>query len=256
MANLVKPNQKDLAAARYKNARIYLLLVAFFSAFNVLFLFQGVDRFYIISAVIPFMGTLYWQLYPGTGLAAAALAVCVIYLLLLVLSWVFSKNKPGWLIAGCILYALDLIPVFFVYQSTRERTFLVSLVFHGLLIGMIIYGIFCRVRLHNGAADFVQIREEIPVRGSALRRADMEAKARILLKAEFEGHLVLYRRVKKVNELVIDNYVYDEIELGIEPAHSLSARIDGKLYEVGYDGRTLSYFSVDGVRKAQKTRWY
>ena len=121
---------------------------------------------------------------------------------------------------------------------------------------MIIYGILCRVRLHNGAADFVQIPEENPVRGSALRRADMEAKARILLKAEFEGHLVLYRRVKKVNELVIDNYVYDEIELGIEPAHSLSARIDGKLYEVGYDGRTLSYFSVDGVRKAQKTRWY
>jgi hypothetical protein len=98
--------------------------------------------------------------------------------------------------------------------------------------------------------------EELPARGTALRRADMEQKHRILLKAEFEGHTVVYRRVKKVNELVIDGFVYDEMELGIEPAHSLSARIDGKLYEVGYDGKSSSYFNVDGTRKAKKTRWY
>ena len=255
MGKLIKPSQKDLVKARYNNARVYLLMVLMCSVFNVTFLFMDVDRFYLVSTVIPYMSVIFWELLSGTVFAYGALAVGLVYLLLLVLCWAMSKHKPGWLIAGTVLYALDMIPVFLMYRSTQERVFLVSLVFHVILIGMLVYGILCRRRQDSGAMMQTE-PEELPARGTALRRADMEQKHRILLQAEFEGHAVVYRRVKKVNELVIDGFVYDEMELGIEPAHSLSARIDGKLYEVGYDGKSSSYFNVDGTQKAKKTRWY
>ena len=256
MAKLVKPSRKDIAEARYKNARIYLLMVTVISVINVIFFLMGVDRFYLVSTVIPYMAVLFRDMYAGTTLAWIALAVGLIYLSLMVLFWVLSRRNPGWLIAGSALYALDMIPVVMMYRVSGERVFLVSLVLHCVLLAIIAHGIISRYRLNNGSEALGEVPEDIPARGVGLRRADMEVKARILLQAEFDNHRILYRRVKKVNELVIDNYVYDEIELGIEPAHSLSARIDGKLYEVGYDGKTLSYFTVDGVRKAQKTRWY
>ena len=254
MAQLVKPSKKDLAEARYKSARIYLLMVIMCTAFNVGFLFVESDTFYLASAVIPYMAMIFREIFVGTVLAPIALAIGAIYLGLLVLCWALSKRKSGWMIAACVVYGLDLAAVALMYFAERESLFLVSMIFHAILIGLMVYGIICRKRKDTGAvADEPEVP---PVRGVALRRADMEIKSRTLLKAEFEGHTVIYRRVKKVNELVIDGFVYDEIELGIEPAHSLSARIDGKLYEVGYDGRNNSYFSVDGSRQAQKVRWY
>ena len=47
MAQLVKPSKKDLAEARYKSARIYLLMVIMCTAFNVGFLFVESDTFYL-----------------------------------------------------------------------------------------------------------------------------------------------------------------------------------------------------------------
>ena len=255
MGKLIKPSQKDLVKARYNNARVYLLMVLMCSVINVTFLFMDVDRFYLVSTVIPYMSVIFWELLSGTVFAYGALAVGLVYLLLLVLCWAMSKHKPGWLIAGTVLYVLDMILVFLMYLVTKEPMFRGSALLHGILTGMLIYGILSRRRQDSGAMMQTE-PEELPARGTALRRADMEQKHRILLKAEFEGHTVVYRRVKKVNELVIDGFVYDEMELGIEPAHSLSARIDGKLYEVGYDGKSLSYFNVDGTQKAKKTRWY
>ena len=256
MGKLIKPSQKDLVKARYNNARVYLLMVLMCSVINVTFLFMDVDRFYLVSTVIPYMSVIFWELLSGTVFAYGALAVGLVYLLLLVLCWALSKYKPGWLIAGTVLYVLDMILVFLMYLATKEPMFRGSALLHGILTGMLVYGILCRRRQDSGAMMPAEEAEELPARGTALRRADLEVKHRILLKAEFEGHTVVYRRVKKVNELVIDGFVYDEIELGIEPAHSLSARIDGKLYEVGYDGKSSSYFNVDGTQKAKKTRWY
>ena len=254
MGKLIKPSKKDVAEARYKGARIYLLMVIMCTTFNVGFLFLEIDAFYLASAVIPYVAMIFREIFVGTVLAPIALAIGAIYLALLVLCWALSKHKPGWMIAACVVYGLDLAAVALMYFTEREPLFLGSMIFHTILIGLMVYGIICRKR--KDTDEVSEEPETPPVRGVALRRADMEIKSRTLLKAEFEGHTVVYRRVKKVNELVIDGFVYDEMELGIEPAHSLSARIDGKLYEVGYDGKSLSYFNVDGSQKAKKTRWY
>lgn len=254
MGKLIKPSKKDVAEARYKGARIYLLMVIMCTTFNVGFLFLEINAFYLASAAIPYVAMIFREIFVGTVLAPIAMAIGAIYLGLLVLCWALSKHKPGWMIAACVVYGLDLAAVALMYFTEREPLFLGSMIFHAILIGLMVYGIICRKR--KDTDEVSEEPETPPVRGVALRRADMEIKSRTLLKAEFEGHTVVYRRVKKVNELVIDGYVYDEMELGIEPAHSLSARIDGKLYEVGYDGKSSSYFNVDGTQKAKKTRWY
>jgi hypothetical protein len=254
MGKLIKPSKKDVAEARYKGARIYLLMVIMCTTFNVGFLFLEIDAFYLASVVIPYVAMILREIFVGTVLAPIALAIGAIYLGLLVLCWALSKHKPGWMIAACVVYGLDLAAVALMYFTEREPLFLGSMIFHAILIGLMVYGIICRKRKYTDEVS--EEPETPPVRGVALRRTDLEQKHRILLQAEFEGHTVVYRRVKKVNELVIDGFVYDEMELGIEPAHSLSARIDGKLYEVGYDGKSSSYFNVDGTQKAKKTRWY
>ena len=83
-----------------------------------------------------------------------------------------------------------------------------------------------------------------------------DVKHRVLMEGNYGGHRVVYRRVKRVNELVIDGYVYDEYEALAEMAHCLTARIDVHTIEVGFDGISSSYFRVDGQMKAKKVRLF
>ncbi len=82
----------------------------------------------------------------------------------------------------------------------------------------------------------------------ALRRADMEVKYRVLSEAKTEGFDICYRRVKSVNELVINGYVYDEKKGVVEFAHNLYASVNGHTIEAGFDGVGYSYILFDGDR--------
>lgn len=89
---------------------------------------------------------------------------------------------------------------------------------------------------------------------AALRYADPEAKSRILLEAEVGGYNICYRRVKSVNELVINGLVYDEKKGIAEVEHELCALIDGHAIEAGYDEDGFSYISFDDEIVKQKKR--
>lgn len=89
----------------------------------------------------------------------------------------------------------------------------------------------------------------------AIRRADRTAKCRILLEATVEGYRICYRRVKSVNELVINGTVYDDFQGVVEFEHSLTATLDGHEFEAGFDEDSFSYIEFDGERIAQKRRW-
>ena len=64
------------------------------------------------------------------------------------------------------------------------------------------------------------------------------------------------RRVKRINELVIDGYVYADVEMLMETAHALTAQMDGHVFQAGFDGVAHSYIRVDGVQVARKLRLY
>lgn len=87
-----------------------------------------------------------------------------------------------------------------------------------------------------------------------VRRADRSVKAKILLEARVEGYEICYRRVKSVNELVINGIVYDEIKGVVEFTHTLSAVIDGHTVEAGLSEDSYSYITFDGECLVNKLR--
>ena len=89
---------------------------------------------------------------------------------------------------------------------------------------------------------------------TALRRADFSQKHRILLETKIDGYQICYRRIKSVNELVINGLVYDERKAILEFEHTLSASLDGHLIKAGLDRNSNSFISFDGNTVAQKKR--
>lgn len=87
-----------------------------------------------------------------------------------------------------------------------------------------------------------------------LRKAGTEAKSKILLEAKFRGYEICYRRMKTVNELVINGWVYDEKKGLLEFEHRLCATVDGHMIEAGYDENSFSYILFDGQQIASKQR--
>ncbi len=79
-----------------------------------------------------------------------------------------------------------------------------------------------------------------------LRYADSSVKSKILAQASAEGYKIIYRRVKSVNELVINGKVYDEKKAVIEFPHKLYATLDGHSIEAGLNEDSYSYIMFDG----------
>lgn len=88
----------------------------------------------------------------------------------------------------------------------------------------------------------------------ALRAVQNDVKNRILIDGNYLGHYICYRRAGHVNELAIDGYVYDELEILVETAHVLEATVDGYTIQAGFDGAMHSYICIDGQRVAKKIR--
>ncbi len=89
-----------------------------------------------------------------------------------------------------------------------------------------------------------------------LRYADETVKSRTLLEARFETYRICYRRVKNVNELVVNGRVYDEYKGILEFEHHLLAMVDGHVIEAGYDADGYSYIQFDGELLEQKKRYW
>ena len=87
-----------------------------------------------------------------------------------------------------------------------------------------------------------------------LRMADTDVKSRTLLEAEKNGYHIVYRRVKKTNELIVNGRVYDEYEALMEQPHTLLAYIDGHKIEVTYDALSRMYIIFDSEVLVKKMR--
>lgn len=79
-----------------------------------------------------------------------------------------------------------------------------------------------------------------------LREAEKAKKGRILLKATNDKYEIVYRRLKKVNELIVNGMVYDEMKAVLEVEHTLSAVIDGHVIEAGLEDEFYSFIRFDG----------
>ncbi|MBR3909289.1 MAG: hypothetical protein IKJ50_06190 [Clostridia bacterium] len=265
---------------RYDNSRANLLFAIVFTAVNMILVFCDSSSYFLFSLFVPYFltymgmfitGTLPAEVYaeefatmeflPPKALAIMLVAAVVI-LILYILSWIFSKKqRVGWLIFALVMFAIDTV-LMLVLQGIAADS-IIDLAFHGWVIFDLSRGIYAYSQLKRLPQEEVaeadeeavyETDEEIACENSpVLRMADMDTKAKILLETEKDGFVITYRRVKRVNELVINGSVYDEYEALIENAHVLVGVVGGRTIEAGFDG-FRSFIKIDGEIIAKKVR--
>ncbi len=270
---------------KYNASRANLLLVVIATAINMFLIVSGSDTYFLFSAFIPYFLTTigmvrcgllppeYYE-YPmedyifyDKSLFVALLIFAIILTSLYLLAWFMSKkNRVGWLIFALVFFGLDTVGMLIFNGIAADG--IIDIVFHAWVIYYLVMGIIAHRKLKY-------MPEEAPVTGfeavsaetaeapeaaaepaqnsSVLRTADKDVKHKILLQKRMFNMDICYRRVKRVNELVINGNVYDEYEALAEQPHTLEARVDGHYIVAAYTG-THSVISVDGQQVAKKLR--
>ena len=242
----------------YKIARSNLLLMLVLTTINIALMYFESDTYLLFSATVPmFFAVLGFaaELYP-------CLIVVGIILMLYLFCWIFSKRHYAWMIVAAVLFAIDTICMIFIYLGAFDASMVLDILIHAWVMYYLILGIVSGAKLKKEVgSDFKESVKtvknaeevEITINESPLRMAE-DVKARIFLEENVLGRQVVYRRVKRTNELVIDGYVYDEYEALVETEHWLRADINGHIIEAGFDGKGFSYIKLDGEVIKRKLR--
>ncbi|MBE6634064.1 MAG: hypothetical protein E7620_06970 [Ruminococcaceae bacterium] len=105
-------------------------------------------------------------------------------------------------------------------------------------------------RRERSAARVYDSGDTVPLRSAAPAE-----KQKILLSADHGVYRICYRRVGKVNELIVNGRVYDEYKALVEFEHALCAIVDGHEIEAGLTADSNSYILFDDEILAEKKRW-
>ena len=271
-----KMSERDMLESRYRSTRINLLVVALFTLINIVFVALGSDTYMLFSATVPYLIAylsaylccmLPPQYYEGDlagfeplpeGVFYVALAVSVVIIALYVLAFFFSKKgRVGWLIFALVFFSIDTLVLFGYFGI--DVAMLLDYLFHAWIIVILAMGIHAHFKLKKLPEEKIteeelESEEDAPADSTPLRIADMSVKAKVFLEADANGRHVVYRRVKRTNELVINGQVYDEYEALIEGPHTLVAVLDGHVYTAGCNNASQAFIDVDEQRVAKKIR--
>ena len=281
MGNLFKYNlsgngqmEKQMHQSRFNAARTNLILVVAFSIFNIIALATNSGYYFLFSLSIPYLltdiGMFFTGMYPDefyTGEYAGMLfadkslfwgmlIVSILILGIYTLLFFLSKKNDKMLKVALVLFCVDTAVMLLNYGFSA----IVDLAFHVWVIVILAMGVKAAKKLKELAdepieGDFTDISEgETPKDSPILRPADMEAKSRVLLDAEVYNYTIIYRRVKKTNELVINGNVYAEYIATAEFPHELSATVDGHRISCGMEMNSHSFIRVDGETIKRKLR--
>lgn len=281
-----RPTEEMTLQAKYDGARRNLLSVVVFSLINLILLVANSFTYFLFSASIPYLvadlAKYLCGMYPADyydispeeawffprSVFWIALVVALLIIAFYVLCFFLSgKNRVGWMITALVCFALDTVVMFLYYGISADM--IMDIVFHAWVIVSLSVGIYAHFKRKKLAENWTDAEQaggewieggevseqgapgDSPVRGVA----DPNVKCRILLQAEQFGHTVIYRRVGKTNELVIDGKLYDEYTASMELPHELAARVDGHEFTAGLTKGSRSYITADGETVAKKMRW-
>lgn len=242
---------------QYRSARGNLLLMLIFTLVNIVLLVAGSDTMFLFSATVPYLAISFGIIGEQPIFLGICVCIAVVALVLYGLCWLLSKNNRGWMIFALVLFIIDTLALLGFYMLAEDFSGILDIAIHAWVLYYLVVGIIADKKLRDLPLEEVDPVDdgmmEQTVNTNAPRLAE-DTKARILAEGDAVGHHVVYRRVKRTNELVIDGYVYDSVEMLVETAHTLSAVIDGNTIEVGFDGVSSSFIQVNGERIVKKLR--
>ena len=277
-----KKNSPGDLEQKYKYARENLLIMIALTVVNVILLFVKSDMMLLFSATVPYISAILGIGFVKSGILTISVlffGIAFVSLAFYFLCWIFSKKHYGWMIAALVMFSIDTVVLVISYLLAEDFSGIVDFIIHAIVLFYLITGVINGRKLKNlspeysdtthfeqayntGEFEDFSAQTTTPFTDNTvndspiLRSADMNVKSRIFIETEYNGHHICYRRVKRINELVIDGYVYDDVEMLIETSYALNAHIDNHRYQVGYDGAFHSYLRVDGVEIAKKLRLY
>ena len=247
---------RAVCTERIKTARLDLLLLLVFTIMNVGGYFANSGTMLLFSAAVPYYAVVFAGLlqiptvtivlYTIAGVSVAAYFAC----------WLLCKKRPVFLIVATVLFSLDFLTLIGLYVYAGDNGGFLDMVIHAAVLYYLILGSVSASQLKKLPEDAVvpPVAEETE-NSTPLRRVEDEGKVRILLEEQYSTYRIVYRRVKRLNQLVINDYIYAEVEYLIEAPHNLSAVMDGHWIEVGFDGNR-SYLQIDGEVVKSKLRLY
>lgn len=271
-----KPNNLE---TKYNNSIANLLLVVAFSTVNIVLLLVNADTYFLFSAFIPYFavdyGMYFCGMYPeeyyydvpdmvfeDKSLLAVTIAVAVVILLVYLLCWYLAKKKKvGALIFTLVFFLIDTVAMFWLTGFSMDS--IVDIVIHIWVISYLVIAIVTYYKIKKAPAEalcdeFSGAQEncgaEPPEGNSAILRMAEDVKCRVFVEAEAQGMHIVFRRVKRTNELVINGCVYDEYVALAEFAHTLTAKVNGHKVEAIYDGASSVKIFVDSELAAKKMR--
>lgn len=256
-------SMRRLALGRVKTARVDLLIVIIFTIFNIAMIFAESETVMLFSAAIPFYAVaLAYSAQLAYGglmwLVQGSLILAAVVLVLYVLCWYLSKKHYGWLIGAAVLFGLDTLAVLFLYGAIWGELLAgaMDILLHGLLMYYLIQGAVSGYRLKHMPQEIEEELPQQPVDTWPIEAAAPMAGQEILLETAAYGLHIGYRRVERVYELIINDYVFDRAEVLVESNHALRAVCNGHVVEAGFQtGSAMYYILVDGTPVAHRSRW-
>lgn len=258
---------RQASEAKYEMARRNLLAVIILLVANVVMLFFGSTTMMLFSATVPYYIALVGYVLGIRTFMIIGAVIAAFIILVYFLCWIFSKKHYGWMLAALVLFILDTLFLGYLYIFViGDVSGILDVVIHALVLYYLVIGVINGKRLKTLPPESPETQSEnagnsefhdtsFSENSSPIRMAE-DTKHRVFLECDELGHNICYRRVGKVNELVIDGYVYAEIEMLLETPHELCARIGGHNFAAGFRANSFCYLSVDGNDVKKKLRWF
>lgn len=255
----------DFIKKKYEFSRNVLLGMLIITLVNICvntaLLMSGYEVGLAFSAVIP----CFTAAFAVISKRLVFYVVTVTFLMAYFCCWIFSKNHYGWMTLALGLFLVDTFSLFFTWAVFQGKApGIGGVLLHIWILFYLIVGVQYGMQLKKisdsvfseSGEDTIAVEPFGGNGNSKKRLADLTAKARVFINFDMDGKNICFRRVRHVNELIVDGYVYDEIEMIMEPAHELVAIFDGHTIRAGYDGSSKSYLIIDDEEVAQKKRWW
>ena len=267
------PTQLSIRAImeqKYEYSRKILLAVIVCTIINVTIAFFSGELYLLFTATIPYvivvLAMLFCGLYPPEYYGDIAImhwprevifvaaAVAVLIIGLYILAYVMSKNnRGGWMTLALILFSID------TFVCLGYTISVLDLLFHGIVLFELFRGVKAyktlkmlpEIDIATARCEYNYAESTVP-----LRIADMTKKSRIFLNMTSGGKHIIYRRVGRTNELVVNGYVYDEYTALFERPHSLTAVFNDCVIEAGTHSVNRTFISVNGVIVSTSFRFY
>ena len=259
----------SLAVRRYRTARGSLLAMILVTVINTVMTAMGdYESYYVFCDYLAYYCAVYGRvfyeelgdmLYLILGCAAVALI-----LLPLLLCWIFSKKRRGWMIAALVMVSLDTLLIVADAIGFQDISYLLSIAFHVWLIVEMVLAIragkqaIAEMNAPKTAPDteFHDASTGETPDTPALGMPQEERKYRTIVQAVHGGRTIEVRRSYGLTELVIDGRLYGVWEGLSESAYEIVARVDGHEIATRFLPTGKQTIEVDGEMIAKKQRLF